>query len=156
MTLRLARPYHSVDEYLAAEGWSITAKGMVLVGEPELETGTTVRFEIVLASGEKPIRAEGRVIGYVAARGQRPGGVKVRFNRLGAASKSFIDQVLATRGKKGGAEVRDAEPMSLRPNEVASAPHHEPPQRMPGPISAPANREELLERLRERARRKSG
>lgn len=164
--LRLARPYLSVEEYLAAEAWTIDAKGMVLVEQPKLPSGTIVRFEVVLASGEKPIRAEGRVIGFVKPTAERPGGVRVRFSRLGAQCKAFLDRVLATRGNVGGATVEgrlsltgDEPPVSLPPMSLSKPPAESsspPPsraERIAGPVEAPANREELLERLRERARR---
>jgi hypothetical protein len=83
------------------------------------------------------------VIGAVAAQGGRPGGLRVRFKRFGAATKAFIDRAV----NRGVMAERAPEP--LPPPEENSGIR----SRAPSPVSAPPNRDELLARLRERRSR---
>lgn len=171
VVVHVVRPYSTEQDYLAAEAWSIDSRGMLLIDAEPLPADTAVLFDVTLSDGSKPIRAEGRVVTLVARAGDRPGGLKVRFKRFGAATKAFIERAVQARAqpeRPSRAEpeadrpsVPDAERVSLpemRPSmtdlEAVSAP---PPalessvrQRVPGPVAAPANREELLARLRQR------
>jgi hypothetical protein len=187
------RPYPSEQEYLNAEAWTIDQRSMLLIDAEALPGDTAVLFDIALADGQKPIRAEGRVVGMVSASSGRPGGMRVRFKRFGAATKAFIER--AVKAKNGNAEPerpsspeveRPSGPEAAPPSETgdrpslvegdrgsmpevrlsmtelepafalpapSSAAHHEPSglrQRVPGPVNAPINREELLQRLRQR------
>lgn len=167
LALRIKRPYASVAEYLEAEYWTMDTKTMVLVGQEELPKDTTVRFEIVLESGDKPIRAEATVQKLVAARGSRPAGLKVRLRRIGAATKAIIDQALAIKTEKRSlpppppSQRKKTPPPapSQRKKSAAPPPAEEP---LPPPASErsgvrhrkvvqpPADRDELLARLRAR------
>lgn len=211
IVLRLVRPYDSEEDYLAAEAWTVDAKGMLLLDQPVLPAGTIVRFDITLRDGTKVIRAEGKVVGVAAARRGRPGGLKVRFKRFGGATKSLIDRVVAERKKDKKSQrppsrsqrppsrsqrppsrsqrpprsqhpprsqrppranltleklsevdvsdLEKTEPMPPVTSKRASPPEPErasaPRSSRPGPVAAPVNREELLERLRARARAKA-
>jgi hypothetical protein len=191
VVVHVVRPYSSEEEYLAAEAWTIDARGMLLIDAEPLPMETAVLFDVALVGGHKPIRAEGRVMGRVAPSGDRAGGLRVRFKRFGAATKAFIER--AVRAKSGGGEPerqsqteleRPSEPEAERPSEpeaerpslveverfslpevrasmtdLETLPLAPPPpardqsgtrQRVPGPVVAPANREELLARLRQR------
>lgn len=201
VVVHVVRPYASEQEYLNAEAWTIDQRSMLLIDAEALPGDTAVLFDIALADGHKPIRAEGRVVGMVSSSGGRPGGMRVRFKRFGAATKAFIERAVKT--KSGGAEPeRPSAPEAERPSaseaEPPSASEAEPPsqdgdrpslvngdrgsipevrlsmtelepvlttpstatpaapapsglrQRVPGPVAAPANRDELLQRLRQR------
>lgn len=189
VVVHVIRPYESEQEYLNAEAWSIEPKSMLLLDADELPFDTAVLFDVALSDGHKPIRAEGRVVGMVAPEGDRPGGLRVRFKRFGAATKAFIER--AVQAKQSDAELPSqvassssspAEPERLSMPEVRasmtdleriSAPElppdlaeqeqaamSPPSQREPsgvrprvvGPVPPPANREALLERLRQRRR----
>jgi hypothetical protein len=174
IVVHVVRPYSSEDEYLAAEAWSIEPRGMLLIDAAPLPADTALLFDVALADGHKPIRAEGRVVGNVAAQGGRPGGLRVRFKRFGAATKAFIERAVQAKSSPNAAtpsspaaapeperpsmpEVRlsmtDIELMSPSPPPVAAPSEREPSgirQRVPGPVVPPANREELLARLRQR------
>jgi hypothetical protein len=197
VVVHVVRPYQSEQEYLDAEAWSIDARTMVLLEVEPLAADTVVLFDVVLADGHKPIRAEGRVVAPVAPTGSRPGGLKVRFKRFGAATKAFIERAVAVKRsaqaeRPSSPDVEqpsqtDAEQPSQTDAEQPSAPDavaapppdgdrtsltevrtsapdldgaaalkdREPSgtrQRVPGPIVAPANRDELLARLRQRRR----
>jgi hypothetical protein len=174
VVVHVIRPYASEQDYLTAEAWSIDARSMLLVDAEPLPPDTTLLFDIALSDGSKPIRAEGRAAGVVVASGGRPGGLRVRFKRFGAATKAFIERAVRTRAE---AE-RPSQPIADRPSqpeperasmpevrqsmtdlEAVVLPVAAPPppplessvrERIPGPVVAPANREELLARLRER------
>jgi hypothetical protein len=191
VVLHVVRPYSSEQDYLAAEAWTIDARTMLLVDAEELPADTAVLFDVALKDGQKPIRAEGRVVGPIAASAGRPGGLKVRFKRFGAATKAFIER--AVKLKSASAEpARPSQPEAERPsateaespsgvqNERLSSADVERPslpelrasmteletlavpqapalaldsrlrQRVAGRVAAPANREELLARLRQR------
>ena len=94
IVIHMHRPYGSEEEYIARERFSIEAKSMLLIDQPALPLDTAVVFDVTLDNGQKPIRAEGRVIGYEGPQGDRPGGVRVRFRRFGAATKAFIDRAV--------------------------------------------------------------
>jgi hypothetical protein len=199
VVVHVVRPYASEQEYLNAEAWTIDQRSMLLIDAEALPGDTAVLFDIAIADGQKPIRAEGRVVGMVSPNGGRPGGMRVRFKRFGAATKAFIER--AVKAKSGGPEPerpstpeaeRPSAPEAERPSAPEAAPSNgggHPPrlvdgdrssmpevrasmtdlepafatpatpstrepsglrQRLPGPVTAPANREELLQRLRQR------
>ena len=178
VVVHVVRPYSSEQEYLAAEAWSIDAKGMLLVDAEALAPDTAVLFDVALSDGQKPIRAEGRVVKVVAASNERPGGLKVRFKRFGAATKAFIERAVKAQSAANEPE-RRSQPEAEQPSQVeldrpstpevrlsmteleeaappveaAPSPTREPSgvrQRAPGPVAAPSNRDELLQRLRQR------
>ncbi len=93
--LQLVRPYGDEAAFIEAEGWTIRKRSVVLIGAPELEIGTEVRCDVALDSGQKLIRAEGRVVEQVAPVGDRPGGLKLRFQRVAPDTQAFINRVLA-------------------------------------------------------------
>ncbi|HEV8244656.1 MAG TPA: hypothetical protein VGP93_02720 [Polyangiaceae bacterium] len=92
IVLHVVRPYQTAEEYLAAEAWSIDARSMVLIGAADLAPDTVVLFDVAIESGDKLIRAEGKVAGMIAAAGERPAGLRVKLKRYGAATKAFIDR----------------------------------------------------------------
>ncbi|HVJ18319.1 MAG TPA: hypothetical protein VM686_23025 [Polyangiaceae bacterium] len=112
LVLHIVRPYATADEYLAAEAWTIDARAMLLVEAAELPPDTAVLFDVALANGDKLIRAEGKVAAVIPAQGNRPGGLRVRFKRYGAATKAFIDR--AVQAQKAPAPP-DAAPVSAAP-----------------------------------------
>jgi hypothetical protein len=177
IVIHVLRPYANEEEYLARERFSIDSKSMLLIDQPPLPLETAVIFDIQLENGQKPIRAEAKVIGHVAASADHPGGLRVRFKRFGAATKAFIDRALAQPAAAASAQL--SEPVSIRPApSLVPAPtavdrariEDTPPRSLARtasgvspessgihrrpvvPVHAPANREELLERLRLRAR----
>jgi hypothetical protein len=175
IVIHMQRPYASEEEYLAHERFSIEAKSMLLVDQPALPIDTSVVFDVTLENGQKPIRAEARVVGYVEPEAGRPGGVRVRFRRFGAATKAFIDR--AVNGAPAAAPLpmldAPAAPQPLLDAPAAesapdAAPTHalEPLQKSEAHdadetsgihtktvskvVVAPANRDALLARLRGR------
>jgi hypothetical protein len=116
--LHLVRPYATSDDYLAAEAWTINLRTMVLLEAPELPVNAVVLFDLALSNGDKLIRAEGKVLGTVAAEGDRPGGLRIRFKRYGGATKAFIERAASHQ--------KDAPPTKARePENNAPEP---PPQ----------------------------
>jgi len=152
--LRLSRPYDSVEDYVANEGWSISTKRMILIDQPRLEKDTIVRFEVSLTNKEKVIRAEARVVGYQAPEDGRPGGPKVRFKRFGGTTKSFIQRVVQEHGPVPGLDTiypsSPAEAMaSVHPasadtealDELASDPEASSPEATSSPETVSASDE---------------
>jgi hypothetical protein len=123
VVLHLSRPYANADEYVAREAWSIDTRSMVLVGQAELPTDTDIVFDVTLADGSKPIRAEARVVGAVEPAEGRPGGLKVRFKRYGAATRAFVERAVSARWSAGDAPPPSvAPPASVRPPASARPP----------------------------------
>ncbi|HEY5372371.1 MAG TPA: hypothetical protein VIK01_01735 [Polyangiaceae bacterium] len=158
IVIHVLRPYANEDEYLAHERSSIDSKSMLLIDQPALPADTAIVFDVQLANGHKPIRAEGKVIGYADASANSPAGLRVRFKRFGAATKAFIDRAIS-------APVIAALPViaapSAAPSEVAVS-AGAPPATAPAsseasgihrkvlPVSVPRDRDALLARLRGR------
>lgn len=143
VVLRIVRPYATVEEYLAREGWSLSVKSMVLFDAGDLAPGTLVRFDVALASGEKVIRAEGQVVRTLAPTGQRPGGLQVKFRRFGASTKELLERAMARR-----ASVRPGAPTAPPPAESVAPPGSatslerpsdalQPPPSLPEPSGPP-------------------
>lgn len=122
VVVHVVRPYATEQEYLNAEAWSIDTRSMVLIDAEPLPADTAVLFDVALTDGQKPIRAEGRVVGDAPARDGRPAGVKVRFKRFGAATKAFIERAVKFKSASGEPE-RPSQPEAERP----SAPEAEQP-----------------------------
>ena len=158
IVIHVVRPYNSEEEYLANERRSIEPKSMLLIDQPPLPVATTVIFDVALANGNKPIRAEGRVLRSVAPDGNSPGGLLVRFTRFGASTKAFIS--LAVSGGSPGAPSAEVAPPPTAPPGFEAAPPASTSPASPEasglhakvvrPVAAPANRDALLARLRQR------
>jgi hypothetical protein len=95
VVLHVSRPYADEAEYLEREAWSIDAKSMLLIGEDSLPIDTPIVFDVVLEDGNRPIRAEARVLGPIKPHDGRPGGLRVRFRRFGSVTKAFIERAVA-------------------------------------------------------------
>jgi hypothetical protein len=179
IVIRIVRPFSNVEEYLDAESGTIDRRGMLLVDADALPPDTLVRFIVSLASGEALVKAEGRVKKHVVADGSSPGGLMVRFKRFGGVTKEFIDRAVRHRVASHRPPPADAEVESSRqPAQVTDAELSTPDAGPPPPpptevledaatdqgeisgvrdrpidaVQAPRNRDELLEKLRERAR----
>ena len=166
IVIHVLRPYASEEEYLARERFSIEAKSMLLIDQPPLPVDTPVVFDVALANGQKPIRAEGKVIAHVPAQGDLPGGLRVRFRRFGAATKAFIDRAVAGSSAPASqpqqeapsqpqqeapslslqSPAESADPSPTREAHKSSGVH----RKTVSPVAAPANRDALLNRLRAR------
>jgi hypothetical protein len=144
IVLRITRPYGTETEFLAAEAWTLDAKGAVLIDQPPLEPGTLVRFDIVLANGERLVRAEGRVVKAVSLTALRPGGLRVRFTRFGGNTKTLIDRVMLLKGQSSAA-ARSA-PDASRPTAAPLA-ATEPPSPFAS-LPAPEPTSELRSSIR--------
>jgi hypothetical protein len=131
VVLHFVRPYANVEDYLAAEAWTLDARSMILVGETGLAPDTAIIFDVTLGNGTRPIKAEARVLGPVEPHDGKPGGVRVRFRRYGAPTKAFIERAMAfvaTGVDSGPPPPGPPEPSSPGLSAPdASAPHHAAP-----------------------------
>lgn len=175
VVLHVVRPYSTEDEFLAAEAWTIEARGMLLIGQREVELDRAVVFDVSLTNGTKIIRAEGKASGFQPASEDHPGGLRIRFRRFGAQTKAFIDRAVSAREQTLAAGLSSRPPAPLTPEPaaapVAAAPEPVPSQfgdakaepfersgvhrRPAGPVETPLNRDELLSRLRQRIAKSS-
>lgn len=128
--LRIVRPYASEAEFLAGDLWTLDAKGALLVDQAALAPGTLVRFDVVLSTGERLIRAEGKVVKYVEPTPARPGGLRVRFTRFGGSTKAFIDRAVELRRAAPPARP-EAPPAASKPPPTPPAPSAHPPPPAP-------------------------
>lgn len=177
VVLHVVRPYSSEDEFLAAEAWTIDARGMLLIGQREVELERAVVFDVSLTNGTKIIRAEGKAIGFQPPSDDHSGGLRIRFRRFGAQTKAFIDRAVIAREQTLAARLSSRPPAPPAPEpaptpvepiaapELAAAPlpafgqanaersgvHRRPA----GPVATPVNRDELLSRLRNRVAKTS-
>jgi hypothetical protein len=138
VVLHLTRPYANADEYLAREAWSIDTRSMLLLDQEELPPDTEIAFDVTLGDGSKPIRAEARVVEVVAPADGRPGGLRVRFRRYGAATRAFVERAVSSRWSIG--EVRQSTPpppaAQTAPASVPPPASVRPPASVPPPASA--------------------
>jgi hypothetical protein len=163
VTIRVIRPYRSVEEYLEAEADTIDSRGMLLVGADPLPKHTEVRFVVSLASGEQLIRAEGVARSHLPKSPTSPGGLRVWFKRFGVATKAIIDRAAAVKVRAQGSASQPAAQAPGAPGpERSRASVPDQPRAVPPPgldalrarptrsVPPPPNREELLGRLRAR------
>jgi len=127
---------------------------MLLIDQPALAVDTAIVFDVTLENGQKPIRAEARVVGHVEPTAEQPGGLRVRFRRFGAATKAFIDRAVNGTAPALVLEV-SAEPVvnveqASSQQQVESAAASGVHRKAVLPVAAPVNREALLARLRGR------
>ena len=165
----MTRPYQSEDEFLEKEIETLTRTSVVLVGAQSRPQGVILRFEVTLLDGVPILRGEGRVVAFKPrALGDLPG-LTLRFTRLDAKSKALVDRAAAIRDARARAMLQAAMGESDYPPPPSVQPPIQPPIQAPiappppPPISirapaphgtgvAPANRDGLLERLRNRAK----
>ena len=161
----------SIESILEKEIETLTRTSVVLVGAQSRPQGVILRFEVTLLDGVPILRGEGRVVAFKPrALGDLPG-LTLRFTRLDAKSKALVDRAAAIRDARARAMLQAAmgesdypPPPSVRPPVSSdsirpSSPEPAPPApSIPAPAThhaagvAPANRDGLLERLRNRAK----
>ncbi|MET0593438.1 MAG: hypothetical protein ABW133_12105 [Polyangiaceae bacterium] len=182
-TVRIKRPWATEKEFVEGDLACLGRSAIILANAPAREPGELIRFEIVLASGAPAFRGEGHVVAHHPPGGAKPAGLEVRFTRIDARSKLILDRVRERRTalvRSGSipppALVSQAPPagMSQPPPVIMS----QAPMSLTGisssrtsvgrstqteallerarsraPLRAPPNRDEALERLRERSKR---
>ena len=169
--VRVVRPFQNEAEFLAAEAWTIDDKSVLLIEQPELAKKSLVRFEVTLESGATLLRAEAKVLRYEPPREDRPGGLRVKLKRYNASTKALIMRALEARKLQARAVAGEAPETDIQPLELFIpvldaqvgddaladvAPDSDVSQVRTSTVThvdAPPNRDALLERLRERARR---
>lgn len=129
--LHVIRPYETVEEYLSAEAWTIEARAVLLLGTREVAPETPVVFDLGIATGDKLMRAEGRVAAFFPATDEHPSVLRVRYRRYGSQTKAFIERAVSVREEQLAREALSAsnppppdEPAALE--TPRSAEHHAP------------------------------
>jgi hypothetical protein len=178
--IRITRPYGSEAEFIDGDyGW-VGRTTLVLPGGPARAAGELVRFEVVLTNGAAVLRGEGHVVAHHVPGGARPAGLEVRYTRVDSRSKILLDRVRERRAamSQGGPASLSMPAMSVPAMSVPAMPSAmpslgptpsglpvlKPPTDTPSErsgvhlkaaasrIAPPANRDEILERLRARAK----
>jgi hypothetical protein len=171
--IRITRPYGSENEFIDGDfGW-VGRTTLVLPGGPARAAGELVRFEVVLTTGAPVLRGEGHVVAHHTPGGSRPAGLEVRYTRVDARSKIILDRVRERRSAVSPNSMTMASPLSASspsvsmptpasrpdPLPVLKAPTDTPSERSgvhltkaASRVAPPANRDEILERLRARAK----
>lgn len=166
VALRVVRPYETPEDFLAVEAGTVAKTGVLLLGANARPQGIILRFELALTSGEPLVRGEGRVVGYRENVMLGLPGLILKFTRLDAASKDFVDR--ATHEGPPPSVLPPA-PGDIDPYALPSLPPQAELETIEGPsleeatsvsmailplhakaTSDDANRDALLERLRER------
>lgn len=171
VTIRITRPYGSDNEFIDGDFAWIGRSTIILPHSPARNTGEIIRFEVVLTSGAPVFRGEGSVVAHHPPGGAKPPGLEVRFTRIDARSKLILDKVRERRANF--ARTSELTAIEVRPmtDDLPMLAVAAPPQQMQPPtraaserrvvepvspatkVAAPPNRDEILERLRERAKR---
>jgi hypothetical protein len=159
--VRVVRPYASEKEFVEGDFAWLSRPTLLLPSNVARPPGELVRFEFVLKTGTPVFRGEGQVLGHHPAGGNRPAGLEVRITRMDAKSKSILDQVRERRAVAARTAPKMVAP-SIRPPTIAPPrePVSDPQSERSGihlsparaRVTPPPNREEILGRLRERAR----
>ena len=97
IAIRIIRPYATEEAFLAEERDTLSRTAVTLIGAPSRPRGVVLRFEVTLADGTPLVRGEGRVLGFQSADGEAPSTLTLRFTRLDAKSKAFVDRAAALR-----------------------------------------------------------
>lgn len=118
IAIRIQRPYESEAELLAAEGATLTRSTLLLLGAKNRDAGTTLRFELVLRSGTPVIRGEGKVLEYQPETAFGYAGLVVKFTRLDARSKKFLEE---TFGPPSTLAPHSVPPASIAPGSLLPA-----------------------------------
>ena len=165
--VRIARPYGSDNEFVEGDFAWLGRTTIILPNGPARTVGELVRFEIVLTNGAPVLRGEGHVVAHYIPGGPRPAGLEVRYTRVDAKSKLILDRVRERRtqnGETGKIRAPQVPPSGTSPVPsvlpVLKAPADTPSERSgvhltksaEGRVAPPTNRDEILERLRVRAR----
>ncbi len=117
IAIRSIRPYATEEAFLAEERDTLTRTAVTLIGAPSRPRGVVLRFEVTLSDGTPLVRGEGRVLGFQPAERDAPSTLTLRFTRLDAKSKAFVDRA---------AELREAA-VAPPPGAGGSAALTEPP-----------------------------
>gem|GEM_PF-5843015 len=91
--LRVVRPYASETELLERELDTFPLPHVLLLGAEHHTIGTMVRFEIELKSGQRVLRAEGRVSGTPTHAVDHSAALEVRITRVDLRYRAFLERI---------------------------------------------------------------
>lgn len=96
VSLRITLRYKDFDEFSDRFSENISSAGLFLRTRSPKPTGTKIRFELLLASGDRILRGEGAVVSV--RHDDRPG-MALRFAALDQQSQDVVDRVVAQHGE---------------------------------------------------------
>jgi molecular chaperone DnaK len=127
LPLRIRLPYATEEEFIDKYGSNLGRGGVFIATRALKEEGTALAFEFVLADGTRMLRGEGVVVKSQVDEGGGRAGMTVRFVKLDAPSKAFIDRLVARRtgepvAAPTPAPIAPPAPVEKRPAPPATAP----------------------------------
>ncbi|HSN91509.1 MAG TPA: TIGR02266 family protein [Anaeromyxobacteraceae bacterium] len=140
--LRVRLSYGSVDEFVERFAVNISRGGVFIRTREPKEVGTPLRLELLLATGEPALSAEG-VVRWVqqedpTARPPKAPGMGVQFSRLDEGSRALVERMVTLKEKRGVAPgVASPAPVAPRPEKTPPSPRAPRPE---GPAPAPPPR----------------
>ncbi|HEX8699463.1 MAG TPA: TIGR02266 family protein, partial [Myxococcaceae bacterium] len=123
LPLRIRLPYATEEEFVEKYGSNVGRGGVFVATRALKEEGTALAFEFVLADGTRMLRGEGVVVKAQVDEGNGRSGMTVRFVKLDAQSKAFLDRLVARRTSETG---------------VSPEPRAAPAEPAPQPVAPPA------------------
>jgi len=111
--IRVRLKYPDVETFLERYATNISRGGIFIQTQRTKPPGTLIRFEFQLQDASPVIRGEGRVswvVAYDSAHAERAYGMGVKFTRLDARSKSFIDRIVEQKVRRGQTDNPNAPP----------------------------------------------
>ncbi|MFZ5469783.1 MAG: TIGR02266 family protein [Myxococcota bacterium] len=95
--LRIRLPYRTEEEFTEKYGSNVARGGVFIATKAIKPEGTGIAFEFVLEDGTRLMRGEGVVQKTQVDQGGGRAGMTVRFTRLDARTKAFIDRMVDAR-----------------------------------------------------------
>ena len=144
--LRVRLSYGSVDEFVEKFAVNISRGGVFIRTREPKAVDTSLRLELLLATGEPVLVAEG-VVRWVqkedsSAHPPKAPGMGVQFSHLDEASRTLVERMVTLKEQRGVAPgVASPAPVAPRPERTppsTRAPRPEPPAVTPAPRLTPA------------------
>ncbi len=135
VVIRVRLRYPSADEFVARFGAYLSSAGVFLPTRDPRPVGTRVRFELLLASGERVLCGTG-VVQRLSARG-----MLIQFISLDAPSQALVERVTARTLDTRAFGVVPSVPPTLTPTPTPLPLRDCPPQAHAGVLMPPEARE---------------
>jgi hypothetical protein len=124
---------------------------MILIGAPKRPPGVTIRFEVLLRSGDPVFRGEGRVVAHrIHSNGRE--GLEIRFTRLDSRSKALVEQVLELRKTGNLAPASMPPPPLASPALETKVPANPPPMQIAQQVRTEEEQEPAVRQVEEEPR----
>jgi molecular chaperone DnaK len=100
LPLRIRLPFTSEEQFVERYGANVDRQSLFIATRSTKPEGTAISFELVLQDGARLMRGEGVVSQVNVSEAPGQSGMRVRFTRLEARTKTLVDQIAAAREAK--------------------------------------------------------